>query len=221
MVTPLRGISRMYRLEYIYGVEPVGPIVGVNSPQASGSVYGATTAPTTADAPGMLNDSGEDALKLALAVLDAHPEMATAQRGDTLVDLGDWYMVAAKPRDAMRAYKEAWTALAAPGAKGTAALDTPAQIIYHAPASSRRNPTVDAEEYTEGFVEVQFVVTPEGRVKDPAVATSDVPETVGKSVVTAIRRARYRPRFVDGSPVLTTGVRHRQPVFVRAPKSAA
>lgn len=221
MITPLRGISRMYRLEYIYGVEPVGPVVGVNSPQTSGSVYGSTTAPTTADAPGMLNDAGEDALKLALAVLEAYPEIAAAQRGDTLIDLGDWYMVAAKPRDAMRTYKEAWTALAAPGAKGTAALDTPAQIIYRPPSSSRRNPTVDPGEYTEGFVEVQFVVTPEGRVKDPSVATSDAPESVGKSVVTAIRRARYRPRFVDGAPVLTTGVRHRQPVYVRAAKSAA
>jgi TonB family protein len=221
MVTPLRGIARMYRLEYLYGVEPVGPVVGVNSPQASGSVYGATTAPTTADAPGMLNDAGEDALKLALAVLEAHPEMVAAQRGDTLVDLGDWYMVAAKPRDAMRTYKEAWNALAAPGAKGTAALDTPHLIIYRPPSSSRRSPTVDPEEYSEGFVEVQFVVTPEGRVKDPSVATSDVSETVGKSVVTAIRRARYRPRFVDGAPVLTSGVKHRQAVYVRAAKSTA
>jgi TonB family protein len=221
MITPLRGIARMYRMEYIYGVEPVGPVVGVNSPQASGSVYGATTAPTTADAPGLLNEAGEDALKLALVVIDAHPEIAPAQRGDTLIDLGDWYMVAAKPRDAMRTYKDAWHALAAPGAKGTAALDAPQLIIYRPPSSSRRNPTVDPEEYTEGFVEVQFVVTPEGRVKDPTIATSDVTDTVGKSVVTAIRRARYRPRFVDGAPALTSGVRHRQAVFVRAPKSSA
>jgi TonB family protein len=221
MITPLRGIARMYRLEYLYGVEPVGPVVGVNSPQASGSVYGATTTPTTADAPGMLNDAGEDALKHALVVLEANPEIASAQRGETLVDLGDWYMVAAKPRDAMRTYKDAWTALSAPGAKGTAPLDTPHLIIYRPPSASRRSPTVDPEEYTEGFVEVQFVVTPEGRVKDPSVATSDVNETVGKSVVTAIRRARYRPRFVDGAPVLTTGVKHRQTVFVRAPKSTA
>ena len=220
MITPLRGISRMYRLEYVYGVEPIGPPVPVNSPQASGSVYGATTAPVTAPAPGMLNDAGEEALKLALAVLEAHPDIAAAQRGDTLVDLGDWYMVAAKPRDAMRTYKEAWSALSAPGAKGTATLDAPAQIIYRPPSSSRRSPTVDPEEYTEGFVEVQFVVTPEGRVKDPSVATTDVAESVGKSVVTAIRRARYRPRFVDGAPVLTSGVRYRQAVFVRA-KSCA
>jgi TonB family protein len=169
----------------------------------------------------MLNDAGEDALKHALVVLEANPEIASAQRGETLVDLGDWYMVAAKPRDAMRTYKDAWTALSAPGAKGTAPLDTPHLIIYRPPSASRRSPTVDPEEYTEGFVEVQFVVTPEGRVKDPSVATSDVNETVGKSVVTAIRRARYRPRFVDGAPVLTTGVKHRQTVFVRAPKSTA
>ncbi|HJS22467.1 MAG TPA: TonB family protein [Steroidobacteraceae bacterium] len=221
MVTPLRGIARMYRLEYVYGAEPVGPPVGVSNPQSSGSVYGASTAPVMAEAPGMLHEAGEDALKLALAVLDAHPDLAATQRGDTLIDLGDWYLVAAKPRDAMRSYKEAWNALAAPGAKGTAALDTPYLIIYRPPSSSRRNPAVDAEEYTEGVVEVQFMVTQEGRVKDPTIATSDVTETVGKSVVTAIRRARYRPRFVDGAPVQTTGVRHRQTVYVRTSKSSA
>jgi TonB family protein len=218
MIAPLRGIARMYRLEYLYGAEPVSLTAG---PQSSSSVYSSTTAPVTAETPGMLNDAGEDALTLALAVIEAHPEIATAQLGDTLVDLGDWYMVAAKPRDAMRAYKEAWSALAAPGAKGTAALATPAQIIYRAPSVSRRNPTVDPSEYIEGFVEVQFVVTPEGRVKDPAVATSDVSETIGKSVVTAIRRARYRPRFVDGAPVLTNDVRYNQRVYIRAAKSAA
>jgi outer membrane biosynthesis protein TonB len=220
MVSSLRGIARMYRFEYLYGVEPEGPAVGVTSQQADNSAYSATN-PSTAYTPGLLNESGEDALKLALAVLDANPEAAAAQRGDTLIDLGDWYMVAAKPRDAMRAYKEAWNALTAPGAKGTAALDTPHLIIYRPPSSSRRNPAVDPEDYTEGFVEVQFAVTPEGRVKDPAIANTDVAETIGKSVVTAIRRARYRPRFVDGAPVLTSGVRHRQAVYVRTSKSSA
>jgi TonB family protein len=100
-------------------------------------------------------------------------------------------------------------------------LDTPHLIIYRPPSTSRRNPAVDADEYTEGFVEVQFAVTPEGRVKDPSIATTDVAETVGKSVVTAIRRARFRPRFVDGAPVLTSGVRHRQAVYVRTAKSSA
>ncbi len=219
MVTPLRGISRMYRMEYLYGVEPA-TAVGLNNPQAAGSVFGTTTAPVTAPVPGMLNDAGEEALKLALGVIDKHPEIAPAQRGDTLVDLGDWYMVAGKTREAMRTYKDAWAALSAPGAKGTAALDTPVAIIYRPPSSARRNPTVDPEEYTEGFVDVEFMVTPEGRVKDPALVTDDMPESVGRSVVSAIRRARYRPRFVDGAPVQTTGVRHRQTVFLRTKSEA-
>ena len=218
-ITPLRGIARMYRLEYLYGMEPAGPSGGANNPQASGSVYG-STAPVVSATPGMLNEEGEDVLKLALAVIDANPEIAPAQLGDTLIDLGDWYIVAGKPRDAMRTYKEAWTALSAPGAKGTAALEAPAQLIYRPPSVARRNPTIDAEEYTEGFVEVEFAVTPEGRVKDPSVAKTTAAESATKSVMTAIRRARYRPRFVEGAPVLTTGVRHRQAVFQRAKSSA-
>jgi len=178
-------------------------------------VYSGPT-PGTTPVSTVLNDAGEEALELALKVLDKHPEEAVAVRGDTLVDLGDWYMIAGRTRDAMREYKEAWTALSAPGAAGTGILDTPTQLIYRPPSSGKRNPTVDPEEYTEHFVEAEFTVTPEGRAKDPKVVVHDVSDSTGKSVLTSIRRARYRPRFVDGGPVTTSGVRHRQVIFVRS-----
>ncbi len=214
MVTPLRGIARMYRMEYLYGAELQNPVSSANSSHVSGSVYGSTSA-ASVSSPGMLNDSGEEALEIAIGVLDANPDAALAERGDTLVDLGDWYMVAGRTRNAMRAYKDAWNALSAPGARGTAALDAPSQLIYRPPSSARRNPTVEPEEYTEHFVEVQFTVTAEGRARDVSIVSDDVAESTGKGVVTAIRRARYRPRIADGAPVATKGVRHRQIVYVR------
>lgn len=215
MVVPLRGIARMYRMEYLHGSGPVGDPDVPPSPQTGSPVYSGPT-PGASPVTTVLNDAGEDALKLALEVLDDHPEEAVALRGETLVDLGDWYMIAGRTRDAMHEYKEAWAALSVPGATGTKILDTPIQLIYRPPSSGKRNPTVDPEEYTEHFVEAEFTVTPEGRAKDPKVVAEDVSESTGKSVLTSIRRSRYRPRFVDGGPVTTSGVRHRQVIFVRS-----
>lgn len=215
MVTPLRGIARMYRMEYLHGPGLVEQDEPVPSPQGGASVYSGPTpgsSPTTT----VLNSAGEDALELALKALDAHPEEAVALRGDTLVDLGDWYMIAGRTREAMREYQEAWMALSVPGAAGTAVLGAPAQLIYRPPSSSRRNPTVDPEEYAEHFVEVELTVTPEGRAKNVTIVSQDVTEATGKATVASIRRSRYRPRFIDGEPVATTGVRHRQVIYVRS-----
>lgn len=215
MVAPLRGIARMYRMEYLHGSGPVGDPEASPSPQGGNPVYSGPS-PGSSPVSTVLNDAGEDALRVALEVLDVHPEEAVALRGETLVDLGDWYMIAGRTRDAMREYKEAWAALSVPGGAGTKILDAPAQLIYRPPSSGKRNPTVDPEEYTEHFVEAEFTVTPEGRAKDPKVVAEDVSDATGKSVLTSLRRSRYRPRFVDGGPVTTSGVRHRQVIFVRS-----
>ncbi len=48
------------------------------------------------------------------------------------------------------------------------------------------------------------------------LGTSDVSEATGKLVLSAVKRARYRPRFVNGEPVASTGVRYRETVYVRS-----
>jgi tetratricopeptide (TPR) repeat protein len=218
MVTSLRGIARMYRMEFLFGPSNLELEELAAAPTGGASVYGGPqAAPPTSS---VLNEAGEDALKLALDVLNAHPQEAVAMRGDTLVDLGDWYTVAGRGRDALREYQAAWVALSAPGGPGTAVLGAPALLVYRPPSSARRHPTVDPEEYTEHFVEVELTVTSEGRPKDASIVTNDVAETTSKSVLTAIRRARYRPRFLDGAPVETTAVRHRQLVYVRSRKES-
>lgn len=216
MVPQLRGIARMYRMEYLHGAEPADTKKSAGGGQGTGSVYSAGATPSVGTGSAALSNAGEEALQLALEVLDAHPREGAGLRGATLVDLGDWYMVAGKTRDALRRYKEAWAALTAPGGGGTAVLDAPAALIYRPPSSARRNPTVAAEEYTEHVVEVEFTVTAEGRAKNVTAVASDVAQSTTKAVTAAIKRSRYRPRFVDGAPVVTPGVRHRQTVYVRS-----
>ena len=57
----------------------------------------------------------------------------------------------------------------------------------------------------ERFVEVQFTVTDAGEVSDAKITgASGTPREVSDAL-TAIRAARFRPKFVNGEPVETTG----------------
>ena len=115
----------------------------------------------------------------------------------------------------MEAYREAWKVLSTPGAPGTAALDSPTPIVYR-PPSAARPPKSDQEKYTQRHTEVQFTVTADGRVRAATIGNNDAGDVAAKSVLTAIKRARYRPRFVDGNPVETTGVRYNETIYVRS-----
>jgi hypothetical protein len=48
-----------------------------------------------------------------------------------------------------------------------------------------------------------------------SVSSSDAPAAQQKTVVEAVKKARYAPRFVDGEPVETIGVVLRERIVVR------
>jgi len=68
-------------------------------------------------------------------------------------------------------------------------------------------------------VEVTFTVTKEGRTADIATTATDAPESQQKAVVTAIKRARYAPRFAGGEPVDTPAVTWRERLMLKKPKN--
>jgi tetratricopeptide (TPR) repeat protein len=195
MVEPLRGIARTHRLELINGVE---------SPSVDATGSSGFSRP---------NNEGEVALQLVLEIVDAHPESGATEHAKALMDLGDWRMFAGYPDKALDTYREAWAALRAPGGGGTAAFDAPAQIHYRPPGSARR-PATSAERFAEHFVEVEFTVTANGEVRDVTLTASDVPGKTSKQLVRAIKGARYRPRFVDGVAVDTSGMKYRETIYV-------
>ncbi len=198
MVEPLRGIARAHRLEFINGVE---------EPSVDATGSSGYSRP---------NREGETALQLVLEIVDAHPESGTAEHAKALMDLGDWRMFAGYPDKALDTYREAWAALRAPGAGGTAAFDAPVQIFYRPPGSARR-PMISADKFAEHSVEVRFTVAADGRVRDVTLGASDAPEKARRQLVRAIKGARYRPRFVDGAAVDTSGMKYRETLY--APRS--
>lgn len=59
----------------------------------------------------------------------------------------------------------------------------------------------------EGWVLVEFTITPTGAVKDPSVIEADPPNVFNRATLRAIRRWKYKPRFIDGQPVERPRVR--------------
>lgn len=66
-----------------------------------------------------------------------------------------------------------------------------------------------AERGIEGWVEVEFTISPAGTVKDPIVTDYHPSSIFNRSALRAIRKWKYRPKIVDNVPVERAGVRVR------------
>ncbi|MGE3666722.1 MAG: tetratricopeptide repeat protein [Steroidobacteraceae bacterium] len=209
-IEPLRGIARAYRLEYLYGPE-VTQESAAEDPVLFSTNQGAGQTMTR------LNPEGERALQLALrAARKANPPVP-AQLGAILVDLGDWNLIAGDNRTARNAYREAWKTLEAAG--DTSIVDAPRQLRYKPPSSSiARFTGNNAEDYDAFGIEAKFTVKASGSTGEIVIAPTEAPQDSRDGVESAVRKALYAPRILDGEPAETTGVTLTERVLVRKPE---
>jgi tetratricopeptide (TPR) repeat protein len=208
-VSPLQGIARSYRLEFLNGPEEEGQ---------DSEPFGSNSGMADSSNVLRLNPDGERALRMALQTLDRNPPVDHRRRGETLIELGDWFTSGGAFTKGVEQYREAWKELTQGGS--TALLESPRLIAYRPPPSSVLRSSLTDENSEEHLVEVKLTVTPEGRTADVEASTSDAPEAMQKSVQAAAKKARYSPRFENGEPVATPGVTLRERVLVRVKKSA-
>jgi hypothetical protein len=71
----------------------------------------------------------------------------------------------------------------------------------------------------EHFVEATFTVTKDGRTTDVIASETDATESQQKAVLSAVRKARYAPRLEDGEPADTEGVKLRERLLSKKPRS--
>ena len=64
---------------------------------------------------------------------------------------------------------------------------------------------------------LEYTVTADGRAENVRATKSDVIGATERSVIAVQRKARFRPRFVEGKPVSAAGVHVRQLVYARDP----
>lgn len=224
-VEPLRALAESYTQEVYYstlGIKTQGPRMPTDADGASND-----SKPLN---PRYLGNEGADVLERAMKILEAQPSSAHDTLVETLIQTGDWYQIKHQPERALPYYRRAATLNAtlrgapatAPAEAATAITTTtsaaaepaplsfPVRVYYPSPTRVTRTTLLPAEQVDERFVEVQFTVTNSGEVSDAKVTgASGTPREVSETLQ-AIRAARFRPKFVNGEPVATTGMTSRE-----------
>jgi tetratricopeptide (TPR) repeat protein len=211
-VGPLTGIARTYRLEFVNGPEEGAP------PPTDSFVDSANDYMPSVITTQRVNPDGERAAAMAVQTVEKHQPIDHELLGTTLLELADGYLCGGLTPRALQVYGEAWKQLSAGGS--TAPLDAPRQLAYRAPNSSITRSKLNPDNADEHFVEVNFTVTKEGRTVDTVISATDAPDSQQKAVITAIKRARYAPRFADGVPVDTPAVKWRERLMLKKPKNS-
>jgi hypothetical protein len=164
--------------------------------------------------PRYLSGEGERALLRALKVLESSPDRSVQTYIGALVQTGDWFLFKQTPARAMPYYEQAARAISeatGPDAANVRSLlSFPVQVYYPIPSLATRNLNRPPNEVVERFVQLEFTVHEDGSISAERVADQDATDRQISQALDAIRAARYRPKFVDGKPVVTTAVSFRQ-----------
>jgi TonB family protein len=208
-VEPLRGLADTYTHELYFST------LGLRTQTLERQ-------PTSADGnsnqqrelnPRYLGTEGEKALDRAVKVLEAQPPSAYDTLLETLLQTGDWFQIKHMPEKAMPYYRRAAALSAKLGAAASAQVDPlsfPVRVYYPTPSQATRNALLPADQVDERFVQVQFTVTDSGDVEDAKVTEANGTQRESADTLAAIRAARFRPKFVNGEPVATTGMTNRE-----------
>ena len=204
-VEPLRAVAQSYTQEVYYstlGIRTQGPRMPTDADGASNDSKSLN--------PRYLGNEGADMLERATKILEAQPPSAHDTLVQTLIQTGDWYQLKHQPEKALPYYRRAAAVKVTTAESEPAPLSFPVRIYYPSPTRMTRTMLLPAEQVDERFVEVQFTVTDSGEVSDAKVTgASGTPREVSETLQ-AIRAARFRPKFVNGEPVATTGMTNRE-----------
>ncbi|MDP6436549.1 MAG: hypothetical protein QF790_02015 [Gammaproteobacteria bacterium] len=129
-----------------------------------------------------------------------------AMHAQALAVSGDVQVVFGKEEKAADFYRNAWQLLAdfLGPAEANRFFGREALLVFNFPDNPARGKSGEAY-FESGTVTSEFTVLPNGRLKDVEFR-SDIAKLDDTEFYKASRRARYRPRVVDGEPVSTADV---------------
>lgn len=161
------------------------------------------------------NNQSTRALERAYEILEKNPDADPVERSLTLIELADIYTITNKSDEAATVYAEAWQTLSEvddPNLARQELFGEPVKLFHPVlvvPEDSfvRRN-------RGDYFVEIEFMVQPDGHVTDISVIDGNAPAEARRMIRQLARRARYRPKFEDGAAIAAEGVTSKQEVKV-------
>lgn len=214
MVEPLQGLARSYTRELI-----IPRADDAQQRERSALNFGGPTglpeeqSDPRFNGPRYLNPEGEHALERTVRILESQPQPMPLALGRALINYGDWFQIKQDEDKALSLYKRAIVLKVSPdqpALESSEFFDVPVRLYYPVPTSAARyanRPTEDVEDHS---VLVEFTVNAKGEVEKPVVVDTDASKRQTSDTLAAVSQARFRPRFVNGEPVATAGMRLRQ-----------
>jgi hypothetical protein len=157
----------------------------------------------------LLRWDGEQALRRAAAIAESG-RLEPRHAMSVLLQAGDWFQAKDHYRAARTYYARADAIALSLNAQSP--LATPVQVLYPIPALVLRARGAAPVEGTDRSVEVEFRVQADGSIDNGKVIERELGKSTVDEVLSALRVARYRPRFEAGQAVDTEGVRRRQSI---------
>jgi tetratricopeptide (TPR) repeat protein len=158
--------------------------------------------------------SGRQALATVVEIYQQNPDSSPIDKASALAELGDWHLLFRRRQSAMGIYREAWNL--AYGNEGTeqstsdAIFDRP-RALPIVPAEFDAAAIDPTERSATGYVLISFDVTERGEADaieiieaEPANADARI-----KRLRKRLQDTPFRPRFENGEPVATPGVKYR------------
>ena len=154
----------------------------------------------------------EAALQRAIELDFSNTLQSTLSRVQVLIAFGDYNTIYGDPVGDPVYYEQAWQFMADHADIGKADANrtfTRPVRLYYAQPNAPANTGKGTDYFTEGFVLTQFTVNSNGTLDDIEVIDSRPLQMKELLFIKAYRKARFRPRVVDGKAVATSEVQHR------------
>ena len=151
---------------------------------------------------------GIGSLKRALEILQSQPEPDTLQIARILRDMGDWNVAFSKIGPTGDEYRRAWSLLdeVENGEEMKRRWFLEPDYVLREYPSTRGLADAGEPGALPGHVLVTFDVLPSGRTENIRILESVPPGLKDDSSARSIARSRFRPRMIDGEPVLAEDV---------------
>jgi tetratricopeptide (TPR) repeat protein len=177
--------------------------------------------------PDVSASSGETYLRRARRIAERNPASDWLTVEDTMLALGDYYILSGRPNRASKVYEETWTMLSEEN--DARKLQTRRQHLERVNtlqkvlppkyynSEQREEGRPPPENFETGTITYSFDVLPTGRISNLAVIEARPKELFefGRVAGRSLRRMIYRPRVDDGALVATPGVVYTHDFFYR------
>lgn len=169
--------------------------------------------------------SGEVYLKRAVRIAENNPAATWETREDTLLSLGDFYILSGQPSRARKVYRDVWNLLSSDEQRLASRhehLEVPVVLQeIHPPRyvgiDGEVRTALPGEDYEQGELVYNYSVSTRGYTTDIALVKAEPAafENMQRTVERELRSLIYRPRLVEGETVDTQHLTYTHTFFYR------